>query len=180
MQDSHILSRPWLSCPNPHKLGQAIRRPHPHLRRLHIAKIEGVLAHLKTLDSSDDNDLVMVADGYDVCFQLRPSVMINRYFDINNAANARLRKEHGNDVAAKGVEQKVLFSGQKRCWPMQVNHPACYAVPESTLPKDVYGEKMDMDIGNEANPYVKFRQQYLNSGACVGPVPAVRTVFERA
>lgn len=146
----------------------------------HIAKIEGVLAHLKTLDSSNDNDLVMVADGYDVWFQLRPSVMINRYFEINNAANARLREQHDHDIASKGVEQKVLFSSQKRCWPMQANHPACYAVPESTLPRDVYGEKTDMDVGDEANPYVKFRQQFLNSGACVGPVSAVRAVFERA
>ncbi|CAI6342219.1 unnamed protein product [Periconia digitata] len=147
----------------------------------HLAKISGVLTYLKQLDPERDNDLVLIVDGYDIWFQLRPSALIARYHAINAAANTRIRKTMGTAaVNAENIEQTILFSAQKRCWPWKPDDPPCYAVPESSLPSDAYGDKTDTDIGFEKNPYVKFRQRYLNSGDAIGRVGAMRALFERA
>lgn len=146
----------------------------------HIAKIEGVLDHLNTLEPRYDDDLVILVDGYDVWFQLRPQVLVERYFDINRKADERIRKQLGKGMAINKISQKIVFSAQKRCWPKGPEHAACYAVPESTLAKDVYGSDTDMEVDDEKNPYLKFRQRYLNSGSSVGSVGALRALFKRA
>lgn len=146
----------------------------------HLAKIGGVLSYLDSLidaNKKDENDLVMIVDGFDVWYQLRPNVMIERYFEINKAANTQLQQEHGR---RSKVEQRVVFSSQKRCYPHDSQHPACFAIPDSTLPMDTYGNETDADVGDPSNPYLRFRPRYLNSGSVIGPLWAVRKVFERA
>jgi hypothetical protein len=44
----------------------------------HLAKITGVLDYLNSLESDRDKDLVLMVDGHDVWFQLRPGVLIER------------------------------------------------------------------------------------------------------
>lgn len=58
--------------------------------------------------------------------------------------------------------------------------PPCYAVPESSLPRDIYGSETDTDVDNEENPYVKYRQRFLNSGVAMGTVGAMRRMFDQA
>ncbi|KAI4705454.1 hypothetical protein J4E81_000336 [Alternaria sp. BMP 2799] len=147
----------------------------------HIAKISGVLEYLRKLGPERDDDLLLLVDGYDIWFQLRPSALISRFHAINNAANARIRKTMGSRAAAaEGISQDIVFSAQKRCWPWKPEDPPCYAVPQSSLPEDVYGPQTDTDIGWDKNPYVKFRQRYLNSGDAMGRVGAMKALFERA
>jgi hypothetical protein len=147
----------------------------------HLAKISGVLQYLRTLGPERDDDLLLLVDGYDIWFQLRPSTLISRFHEINAAANARIRQTMGSKaVAAEGIEQKIVFSAQKRCWPWKADDPPCYAVPQSSLPQDIYGPETDTDIGFKKNPYVKFRQRYLNSGDAMGRVGALKALFERA
>ncbi|KAF1838435.1 hypothetical protein BDW02DRAFT_485116, partial [Decorospora gaudefroyi] len=145
----------------------------------HLAKISGVLEYLRTLGPERDDDLLLLVDGYDIWFQLRPSSVVTRFHDINAAANARIRQAMGTR-AMGDIRQEIIFSAQKRCWPWKANDPPCYAVPESSLPKDIYGPQTDTDIGFEKNPYVKFRQRYLNSGDAMGRVGALKKLFERA
>ena len=147
----------------------------------HIAKISGVLEYLHTLGPERDDDLVLLVDGYDIWFQLRPATLIARFHAINKAANARIEKEMGSKAFRQnGIEQNIIFSAQKRCWPWKPEDPACYAVPESSLPGDVYGPQTDTDVGFDKNPYVKFRQRYLNSGDAMGRVGALKALFTRA
>ena len=147
----------------------------------HIAKIEGILNFLRGLTPESDEDLALIIDGYDIWFQLRPSVLIERYHAINRRANDRIRARLGPEASEmENVAQSVIFSSQKRCWPSAEDDFACYAVPLSDLPKDVYGPETDTDIGDDKNPYVKFRQRFLNSGTVIGPVAKLRAVFERA
>lgn len=147
----------------------------------HLAKISGVLAYLEKLGPERDDDLVLIVDGYDIWFQLRPRALIARYHAINAAANERIHKSMGERAfKAEKIEQTILFSAQKRCWPWKADDPPCYAVPESSLPSDVYGNRTDEDIGFKKNPYVKFRQRYLNSGDAMGRVGAMRALFKRA
>ena len=135
----------------------------------HLAKISGVLSYLQQLTPDQDDDLVVMVDGYDTWFQLRPQTLLDRYFSINRRANARLRKELGSRTVDKhNIKQDIVFSSQKHCWPGGPEDPNCYALPPSTLPVDAFGNGTDTDIGNKANPYIKFRPRYLNSGVAIG------------
>ena len=145
----------------------------------HIAKIEGILNFLQLLGPQSDNELVLIIDGYDVWFQLKPEVLIQRYHAINARANERIRKRYP-DAAETDFLQRVIFSSQKRCWPAGPDDPACFAVPESDLPRHAYGPETDTDVGDEGNPFIKYRQRYLNSGAIMGDVGTLRAIFERA
>ncbi|KAI4850172.1 hypothetical protein E4T45_05605, partial [Aureobasidium sp. EXF-8846] len=130
----------------------------------HIAKISGVSSYLESLSPEQDEDLIIMTDGYDTWFQLRPETLIQRYFDINSRANERIRRELSDHVVdTNRIEQKIVFSAQKRCWPWAADAPPCYAVPNSTLPEDIFGTDTDTDV-HDQNPYLKFRPRYLNSG----------------
>lgn len=147
----------------------------------HLAKISGLAAYLDSMDPSQDEDLVMMVDGYDIWFQLRPQVVLDRYFAINARANKRILDDLGAEVVQRyTIKQEIVFSSQKRCWPWTENDPPCYAVPESSLPSDVFGPLTDTDIGFEENPYIKFRPRFINSGVIVGPVRAMRRLFTKA
>ncbi|KAF2083980.1 hypothetical protein K490DRAFT_50295 [Saccharata proteae CBS 121410] len=146
----------------------------------HIAKITGVLEFLRSLPAESDSDLVLLVDGYDIWFQVAPSVIIERYHRINKEANARIRARLGPAAELEGIKQTILFSAQKRCWPWSDADTPCFAVPQSSLPEDVYGPETDTDIGNRKNPYIKFRQRFLCSGDAMGPVRDMRALFERA
>lgn len=78
------------------------------------------------------------------------------------------------------ISQQIIFGCQKRCWPWSENDPPCYAVPESTLPSNIYGPKTDQDVDDEVNPYIKYRQRFLNSGVAMGTVGAMRKMFAQA
>ncbi len=146
-----------------------------------VQKIPAVLSYLSTLHSSRDGDLVLLVDGYDVWFQLRPEVLLERYFEVNRKANARVTKRLGSKAVEKeAIEQKVIFSAQKKCFPRDEDDPACFAAPESTLPRDVYGPETDKAVSNEENPYIKFRPRFLNAGIVMGELGAVRKLFARA
>ncbi|RYP49475.1 hypothetical protein DL768_004834 [Monosporascus sp. mg162] len=138
-----------------------------------LAKVQGIHDFLKQLGSGTDNDLILIADGYDTWFQLRPSVLIDRYYAINDRANKRLYKELGSKAR---ISQRVIFSAQKRCSSDNPDHLECYAIPESDLPHDIYGPHTDKDgDGSGTN-----RQRYLNAGTIMGHVGDVRKIFEAA
>jgi hypothetical protein len=146
----------------------------------HIAKISGVSSYLESLSPEQDEDLIIMTDGYDTWFQLRPEILIQRYFDINRRANERIRRELSDHVVdTNRIEQKIVFSAQKRCWPWAADAPPCYAVPNSTLPEDIFGPDTDTDV-HDQNPYLKFRPRYLNSGVVVGTAGAMRLLFTEA
>lgn len=79
-----------------------------------------------------------------------------------------------------GVRQDIIFGSQKRCWPWSVGDPPCYAVPQSSLPSDVYGTGTDTDVNDELNPYIKYRRRFLNSGVAMGRAGAMRKMFDQA
>ncbi|SMY29257.1 unnamed protein product [Zymoseptoria tritici ST99CH_1A5] len=146
----------------------------------HLAKLSGVETYLSSLEDAQDEDLVLMVDGYDVWLQLRPQTLVSRFYDINRKADARLAKELGPAQTTWNIHQEVVFGVQKRCWPWTFDDPPCYAAPESTLPADIYGPDTDTDIGSEPNPYIKFRPRYTNSGVVMGTVRGMRKMFRQA
>ena len=124
------------------------------------------------------DDLVLLADGYDVWFQLRPDVLITRYHAINKAANERLRKRLGSRAIKAGdIDQRVLFGASKIC-SNQPHTIACYAAPEPYTPNDLYGGNTDIAIGR--SPHDSFRPRYLSSGYILGPAKDLREILRRA
>ena len=145
-----------------------------------MAKISGGLDFLKTLDSTHDKDMVLLVDGFDLWFQLSPQIMIDRYHEINSRAHERIRGRMGEEVMdTSPITQTIIFSSQKRCWPGKDDDLSCYAVPESPLPRYIYGPQTDIDVGDKKNPYLKFRPRWLNAGFMIGPVDELRALFER-
>lgn len=177
-----IVGAAILGYPSPKVLnwGKTFNDEHLVSGGSHIAKISGVSSYLESLLPEQDEDLIVMTDGYDTWFQLRPETLIQRYFDINKRANERIRRELGDHVVnANNIEQKIVFSAQKKCWPWAADAAPCYAVPNSTLPEDIFGPDTDTDVGDR-NPYLKFRPRYLNSGVAVGTAGAMRLLFAEA
>lgn len=144
------------------------------------------MRYLESLPADDDDDLVLIIDGYDVIMQLPPDVMIQRYFAVTEAANAKLAARFGQGSTAAAAEradgnasvpylphQSVLFGPDKLCWPVDFRRPACWAVPDTGLPGDAFGYGEVEDV----NDIVHNPPRWLNSGTILGPVAAVRDVF---
>lgn len=147
----------------------------------HLAKIKGMAEYFESMGQAHDEDLVLIMDGYDAWIQLRPQTMVDRYYSINKQANKRIESEMGKKtMKSNNVSQQVIFGCQKRCWPWTFDDPPCYAVPQSSLPKDIYGNDTDTDVDDTENPYIKYRQRFLNSGVAAGTVQGLRKLFQQA
>jgi len=143
----------------------------------HLAKVRNILGYLDDLPKGDDDDLVLIIDGYDVILQMPPSVVLERYFEQAAAATARLHERLGglaDDLSRElfgkhGPPQQTVFLGpDKTCWPGDARRPGCWAIPETNLPDGAFGTGED---------YSHSQPKWLNSGTIMGPVAGVRAVF---
>lgn len=150
----------------------------------HLKKVSGMVDFLQwaTTDSDDESDrlneqdLVLMMDAHDVWLQLPPNVLLRRYLEINEQANARIRAEHGL-VDNNMMEQTIVVSAQKGCIAPRniMSDLNCQSVPESTLPDDVYGTFTDSRFTKIAYN----RPRYLNSGSFLGPAGDMLRYFKR-
>ncbi|KAF7563637.1 hypothetical protein G7046_g441 [Stylonectria norvegica] len=145
----------------------------------HLGKIVGSLEYL----SLEYRNIVVLVDTYDVWFQLPPEVLLQRYHEANRAADARLAAAWSGSAADMPMKQTIIVSSQKKCYPPpdsgSVLH--CDSLPESTMPKDLYGPDTDILMEDQESPW-KFhniRPRYLNSGSIMGPVGDMRRYFQR-
>ena len=147
---------------------------------MHMGKIDKVLAYLEDFPEEQDDDLVLMVDGYDVWFQLPPEPLIRRYFQVIDAQNERIRSTYGPDVAKKqGFWQTVLFGPDKACWPnSEGGRPACWAVPTSPLPDHAFGPPDDPHNKGEPEDSYHSRPRWLNSGTIMGPARDVRALLQ--
>jgi len=143
-----------------------------------MEKIFGMHRHLQTMDNSTDHDLLLLVDSYDTWFQLNPQILIDRYHETNRGAEERMNINIGN--TDRDFKQTIVLSAEKKCWPGSPNDLGCFAVPESPVPRFIYGPQTDVDVGGPENPFLKFRRRHLNSGFMLGPVKDLRTLFSRA
>lgn len=183
-----LLTASTLSYPNPHLLAwqETFDKSGMMGGGSHIAKITRTLEYLEKLGSDSDDELVLMIDGYNIWFQLPVEVLVSRYYDILSETDIRLEQRYTQRgwLAARDQElhgelsSRIVFAAGKRCAPNQVHTIACYALPASPLPEDLYGEDTDTPIGH--NQYYSARQRYLNSAIIMGPVRDMRKLFERA
>lgn len=149
----------------------------------HLAKISGISNYLGSLDTAYDDDLAMIFDVTDTWFQLPPDIMISRYYEMIEHENALLAKRFPHAPELQ-TSRKVFFSVQKGCGKndydsKQANAAGCKAAPESSLPKDIFGAATDQIVKGRKK-YQFLRPRWVNSGFMMGPVVALRAIFERA
>ncbi|QYT00458.1 hypothetical protein H0G86_007540 [Trichoderma simmonsii] len=173
-------------------------RPEWHFAGSHIAKLESLLAVIEeTLGGAqvdggaDDDDLAVLVDAYDIWFQLPPSVLIQRYHQLNNEANERLRKQwqeaQHNSPSAFPVsppKQSIIVTTAKDCQPDSESgsDPHYDHWPQSPMPRDLYGEGTDQVLPllfDPARKYKKIRPRCINSGMIMGTMRSLRQVLRR-
>lgn len=145
----------------------------------HLGKIEGLYDYLYQLDFSRYNDLILMMDGYDSWFQLRPDVLVNRWRHINREALTRTEARLGRRaVKAESITQDIVFSAEKNCGPTKAlwDEVACYAQPPSPLRKDLYGPQTDILDPKILLP-MRMRPSFLNSGFVMGTAGAMRQMI---
>ncbi|KAH7124231.1 hypothetical protein EDB81DRAFT_847076 [Dactylonectria macrodidyma] len=149
-----------------------------------LGKITGTLNYLQWVTSDNateddklgEDDLVLMLDAHDIWLQLPPSVLLRRYFKINERANERLAEEHG--FFDEGVmQQTIIVSAQKGCVAPRdsISDLHCKDVPESTLPTNVFGLFTDCKISK----WKYMRPRFVNSGSFIGPAGDMRRYFQR-
>lgn len=141
----------------------------------HLAKLRTLERYLDNLEPEEDDDLVVIVDGYDIVLQLPPEIMIERYFEIAHQADARLAKRFGlsvKEARAHNLRESIFWGPDKLCWPIDPTEPRCWAVPESSLPPDAFGPETGSGAMIFADP------RWLNSGTVMGPIDDMRTLIK--
>ncbi|KAF2083981.1 hypothetical protein K490DRAFT_69244 [Saccharata proteae CBS 121410] len=137
----------------------------------HLAKVTGILRYLESFPPEQDDDLVLILDGFDVWLQLRAEILIQRYARLIRASNEALVDRYGKEtVLEHDMRQSVVIGTDKICWPVDDRRPACWAVPETPFPKWSFGPATDHDMDHT-------RPRWLNSGTLLGPLKDLRELF---
>lgn len=130
---------------------------------------------MQSLDHADDNDLVLIMDGYDMVMQLPAEIMIQRYFNLVAESDAYLARRYGlsvQDAHARGLRNTIFWGPDKTCFPLDHSAPRCWAVPRSHLPEKAFGPKT-------ANGDITYEDpRWLNSGTVIGPAGDLRRYLE--
>ncbi|KAG5929488.1 hypothetical protein E4U42_005753 [Claviceps africana] len=145
-----------------------------NIAQTHLAKLRAVKRYLDSLDVAEADDLILMADGYDIIHQLPPEVVIERYFELVREANEYLAQRMGlsvKEMKKKGTHQTIFFGPDKVCFPDDDENAArCWAAPASLLGPDPFGPSTD-DVASK-DP------RWLNSGTIIGPVSDLSKVID--
>ncbi|KND89144.1 hypothetical protein TOPH_06215 [Tolypocladium ophioglossoides CBS 100239] len=194
-----IMSAVALGYPPPTLLNWSgeFNRPEWHLAGSHIAKMESLLAAIEHLLSqagdaggASEHDLAVMVDAYDIWFQLPPSVLVERFHQLNREADDRVRRQW---QAAQGLaadfpvpppRQSIVVTSAKDCHPKRDSgSDAHYAHwPASPMPSDLYGDGTDRVLPllfDPARKYRKMRPRCVNSGLVMGTMGAMRDALRR-
>ena len=119
--------------------------------------------HLGNLKENHENDTVILLDSVSTWFQLRPEVLLKRYYGIISKGNQRLAARIGQKaMQEEGVKQSVVFSASSTCGAAEER---CSQVPESPLVHKV---------SRATEP--RNREQ----GIAIGPVKDLYEIYRRA
>ncbi|KAK1451482.1 hypothetical protein CMEL01_06056 [Colletotrichum melonis] len=171
-------------------------RPDWHFAGSHIAKLESLLAVIDALyekndgDNVNENDLVLLVDAYDIWFQLPPSVLIERFHQLNRKANIRVQRQWKESGLKSGFPispptQNIIVTAAKDCQPdwESGSDPRYDYWPDSPLPRDFYGDKTDQVLPyvfDSARKYKKIRPRCVNSGMIMGTIGSLRGALHKS
>jgi hypothetical protein len=148
----------------------------------HFAKITRTLEYMndeeRRKQPNFDDDLIMIFDTFDIWFQLPFETIVSRYDAILAEENKRIAQRLGRARDIENITSTIVFAGGKRCCPNLIHSVACYPIPDSPIPHDIYGTNTDSALGG--TPWSSFRTRYLVSGYMIGPIGDMRVLFEKA
>lgn len=146
----------------------------------HVGRIDAVKSYLDKFPPGQEDDLVLIIDGYDVWFQLPPDVIIRRYYAIREVQNKRLISRFGSGTVRRhDLRQTIIFGADKLCWPEdEGKRVACWAAPPSTMPLYSYGPYNDTDVAAARKDPYHSRPRWLNPGSVIGPARDLRALFQ--
>lgn len=140
--------------------------------------IEVVHEHLQENKAIQDDDLVLIVDGYRAWFQLPASVLVQQYEAVLEDANERLQEKYGaihpygrNKEPRPLFRQTVLWAADEHCWRKSNGDRACTAVPESPF---FWDQSPYANASDEASAY---NPKFINSGTVIGPAKDLRAIF---
>lgn len=129
-------------------------------------RMTAVRDYLNKLVEHHGNDTVILLDSASTWFQLRPEVLLKRYYDINRRANQRLAVSFGSETMQELlVEQSVVFSASSECGLASVDAMKCARFPESPSK----GKASGLDL-----------PRYLSQDVVIGRVKDVYEIYRRA
>ncbi|KAL6404982.1 hypothetical protein AUP68_11821 [Ilyonectria robusta] len=192
-----IMSAVALGYPMPTMLNWngEYNRPAWHFAGSHIAKLLSLLGGIEALledagktDDVSEDDLAVLVDAYDIWFQLPPSVLIQRYHQINREADERIRKQWANEDSKSTLpipppRQDIIVTSAKDCFPDSYSgsDPHYEHWPASPMPADMYGDGTDQVpfSFDSARKYKKVRPRCVNSGMIMGTMGGLRDALRR-
>lgn len=130
------------------------------------SRMKAVRDYLATLVSDHGNDTVILLDGANTWFQLRPEVLIKRYYDINRRANNRLAATIDFEVMRnESSRPSVIFSAASECGATAGDAAGCSHVPVPSLSKIAWRSKLP---------------RYLSKDLVMGTVADLHAIYQRA
>ncbi|EFY89573.1 hypothetical protein MAC_04428 [Metarhizium acridum CQMa 102] len=196
-----VMSAVALGYPAPILLnwGGEFNRPEWHLAGSHVAKLESflsVIENMLSLAEGEDgdvhqDDLAVLVDAHDIWFQLPPSVLIQRYHQLNREADERVRQQwddaqgFATDFPIQPPKQSIVVTAAKDCHPKSDSgsDPHYSHWPESPMPSDMYGDGTDKVLTmpfDSARKFKKIRPRCVNSGMIMGTMGSLRDALTRA
>jgi len=137
-----------------------------------------VLDFLQVFGHDRDDDVVIIPDSEGTVFQLRPDILLERFWESVRVGQQRARLGM-READANVTYQKMVFGASKTCG-VDVDEPACYAAPHSLLKTNVYGRQTDRLAIKEEDPNVFMRERFIDTGFVMGELKAVKNLYERA
>ncbi|GAB7322284.1 hypothetical protein MBLNU13_g03264t1 [Cladosporium sp. NU13] len=129
-------------------------------------RMTAVRDYLNKLLERHGNDTVVLTGSATTWFQLRPEVLLKRYYDINRQGNERLAASIGAArVLEESIEQTVVFSASSECGAASVDAIECSQVPGYPLK----GKSSHMNA-----------PRYLSQDVVIGRVKDVFEIYRRA
>ncbi|KAL7945129.1 hypothetical protein V8C42DRAFT_358166 [Trichoderma barbatum] len=139
--------------------------------KTHLAKLRSMERYFNSLPPEEDDDLALIVDGYDILIQLPPEIMVERYFEIAQRADAHLAQRFDisvRELHRRGLRQTIFFGPDKVCWPVDPRAPRCWTAPESTIPPSAWGPNRGDGELFYSDP------RWLNSGTIMAPIGDLR------
>jgi hypothetical protein len=122
--------------------------------------------YLDKLLEHHGNDTVILAGSASTWFQLRPEVLLKRYYDINRRGNERLAASVGSEkMLEESIEQTVVFSASSECGATFADAIECSQVPKTPMK----GKSSHLNA-----------PRYLSQDVIIGRVKDVFEIYRRA
>lgn len=143
--------------------------------KAHIAKLRVISRYLHQFKKEEEDDLVLIVDGFDVLAQAPAEHMIEQYFKLMQQADQKLADSYSitvDEAHNRGLRQTILWGTDKGCFPMRMDEPQCWLIPNSDLPRYVFGPQ----TGRGDLPFSD--SKFLNSGTVIGPLGDLRDLMD--